>query len=132
MATSNTATTLQAIVNLRSDASTASYAGDVTKGINYVFPSLQQASVPGPYMRTGSSLTVTANASSTLYLYGIPGDVPALPRLTLSDVSTNSKIIQDWHIGQRSADALRDADFQPWLTVTPESGRQHDGQRRGE
>ena len=66
--------------------------------------------------------TYTNGQNGSIYVNGLEGDVPGLVKLRISDVSTNSKILQRLLIGQRSADALTDADFASWVAVTPESG----------
>lgn len=114
-------TTFQAVMNIRQDAGTSSYAGDTTKGIYSWGASLQpNATQPGPYLETGDALTITNGDASQVYLYDVPGDCPALPRLTLSDVSTNGLVINDWRIGQRSVEFA--GDYDGILPITPATG----------
>lgn len=76
-----------------------------------------------PYAR-GLSLTdtvsgtITNGTAATLYRAQVPGDVPALLKLTLTDVSTNSKVINRWRIGQLALPHMASTDFAPIVDMT--------------
>lgn len=75
-----------------------------------------------PYAR-GAAVTKTAtatltNGAATWLVEDIPGDAPALARLTIEDVSTSTQIINGVHVYQRTAYGLASGDFDHLVDLT--------------
>jgi hypothetical protein len=70
-----------------------------------------------PIQDTVSS-TITNGTGATLFRAQVPGDAPALANIALTDVSTNSKIINRWRIGQLALPHMQSGDFSPILDAT--------------
>lgn len=76
-----------------------------------------------PYARGAAitdvvSGTLTNGDGATLYRAAVPGDAPALTRLTISDVSTLTKVINRLRIGVRGLAAMASGDFDPIIDDT--------------
>lgn len=74
----------------------------------------QQATLP-------SYLPGTITGTSGFLIENIPGDVPALATLTLSDVSTGGAIVQRLRLGCRAMDSMTLLDFAPVVDATASS-----------
>lgn len=95
-----------------------------------VVTALCEAAIRGDAVTTTVTGTVTLTdgtfatpgntGSGGVFLANVPGDLPAVARVTLSDVSTNSQIAQRFRIGSFALDdptgsGIAQADVDPWI-----------------
>ena len=111
-----TATTHRfALYNWRGGATSHTYVGTVGQG-HYIWGAMVNAqSYPGVYMERGTSLTRT-NEDIPLYLFGVPGDVPALVRIKSTTTAARMRL------GRRTGANLAAASWVPWIDLSAASG----------